>query len=103
MEGGAVYTVTEQKGRAVVTEGVKKLEGRATFQEAADRLGYTKQGVHRLVWQSPNNPFNPDTDIRTVGDRPLLLVRIAKVDQVAKTILPEARHGQARLARRRAN
>lgn len=73
----------------VSVDEVKRLEGWLTFEEAGDVLGYRKQGIHRLVFESPNNPFDPATDIRGVGARPLMLLREAAVLEVKDRLLPE--------------
>ncbi len=59
----------------MVVESVKRLEGWMTFTEAGDLLGYTKQGFHRLVFESPNSPFDVDTDVRGVGEKPIMVIR----------------------------
>ena len=52
-----------QDGSDPSTEEVKKmldvrqLEGWVTFPEAAEALGISKQGMHKLVFESPNAPF----------------------------------------------
>lgn len=85
----------------MVIEEVRRLEGWMTFQEAADALGYTKQGFHRLVFHSPFSPFNPDEDIRGVGDRPLMIIRTAAVEAARAKIQPAdaVTRGQSRLIR----
>lgn len=62
-------------------------------------LGYSKQGMHRLVFESPRSPFNPDTDVRGVGDRPLMLLREGAVDAVRQRLDPTATNGKTRIRR----
>ncbi len=82
-------------------EEVRRLEGWLTFEEAGEVLGYSKQGIHRLVFESPNSPFNPDTDVRGVGARPLMLLREAAVLEVKGRLKPaeETGWGKSRIAR----
>lgn len=63
-----------------MTAAIRRLEGWMTYPEAAERLGYRKQGFHQLV-NSSYSPFDPDTDLRCVGKGKVLLVRTAAVDE----------------------
>ena len=64
-----------RQGSVRLVESVTRLEGWMTFTEAGDLLGYTKQGFHRLVFYSPNNPFDVTADVRGIGEKPIMLVR----------------------------
>ncbi len=85
---------------AASIEEIKRLEGWYTFEEAGAVLGYTKQGIHRLVFESANCPFDPDTDIRGVGARPLMLLREEAVLAVKARLKPaeETGWGKSRIA-----
>lgn len=56
---------------------IPRLEGWLTFPEAGELLGVTKQMVHKLVFKS--KVFDLRTDLRTVGDRPIYIVKEEKV------------------------
>lgn len=59
---------------------VRRLEGWMTFSDAAQMLGMTNQGMHRLVFNSAVQRFDVDRDVRAVGDRPLMIVRTVAVE-----------------------
>lgn len=82
-------------------EEIKRLEGWFTFEEAGEVLGYSKQGIHRLVFESPNSPFEPDKDVRGVGGRPLMLLREDAVNRVKTRLKPasETGWGKSRIGR----
>ncbi len=75
-DDGKVNTMVQQ-----VTE-IRRLEGWLTLKEAAEVLGYSTQGLHRVIFLSPHSPFDLDKDVRGVGEKPLLVIREAKVHEV---------------------
>jgi len=85
----------------VSVTAVKRLEGWMTVGEAADQLGYSKQGLHRLIFESPNNPFDLERDVRGVGDKPLILLRDSAVFAVSARIRPHEEEllGRSKLIR----
>jgi len=62
-----------------MTETVKRLEGWLTFQEAANMLGLTKQGMHQAVFNAARRRFDINDDIRAVGDKPIWVIRESAV------------------------
>lgn len=64
---------------------VPKLEGWATFPEAAAELGVTKQAIHKMVFE--NGEFQ---SLRAVGSKPVYVISIEEV-QAKK----ESRHTAA--------
>ncbi len=74
-------------------EEVRRLEGWYTFEEAGEILGYSKQGIHRLVFESPRSPFNAEEDVRGVGARPLMLLRKEAVERVKGRLKPDGETG----------
>lgn len=76
---------------------VKRLEGWLSFEEAGAELGYSKQGMHRLVFESAHCPFNHDTDVRGVGGRPLMLLREEAVMAVKQRLDPDAANGYSKI------
>jgi hypothetical protein len=60
---------------------VKPLEGWMSIFEAMHVLGLRKQAIHKLLWELDYDIFRPD-DIRTVGDKPLYIIRTSAVYEV---------------------
>jgi hypothetical protein len=67
---------------AVVTE-VGKLPGWLTMPEAGEILGVTKQMVHSLVFNASPSPFDKESEVRHVGDKPVYLLSEDAVRRVA--------------------
>lgn len=65
---------------AVRMDKVRRLETHFTMSEAAEFLGYSRNGLHRLVFYSPNSPFDDD-DVRAIGpeEKPQYLLSKVKV------------------------
>src|SRR5213083_1970621 len=72
----------------VSVAAVKRLEDWMTLSEAGEVLGYSKQGLHRLIFESPNNPFDLENDVRGVGDKPLIVLRTAAVTAMRSRLRP---------------
>lgn len=62
---------------------VKRLEGWLSFPEAAEVLGVSKQMIHKMVFSS--GLFNLETEVRSVGDRPIYVVDEKKVRALKAT------------------
>ena len=76
---------------------VKRLEDWMTFEEAGIELGYSKQGIHRLIFESASNPFDVENDVRGVGERPLMLIRKTAVMAVKERLDPDAKSGRSKI------
>ena len=62
---------------------VRQLEGWVTFPEAAEALGISKQGMHKLVFESPNAPFTSSEVKRLgAGPKPVYLLLRGALDRV---------------------
>lgn len=62
---------------------VKQLPGWVTFPEAAEKLGMSKQGLHKLVFGSPNKPFTSEEVKRLgTGPKPVYLLKQDALDRV---------------------
>ncbi len=81
----------------MAVSAVKRLEGWVTLGEAADELGYSKQGLHRLIFESEANPFDIDNDVRGIGDRPMILIRTTAVEAMKERRRPGAQFGTSKL------
>ncbi len=74
------------------TSQIRKLEGWLTLTEAAERTGYTKQGIHRLVFDADPSPFDYETEVRGAGEKPLILLKEEAVERLAARRV-DAPHG----------
>jgi len=94
----AQKTQRNRKANPLVSiDSVKRLEGWLSFKEAGKELGYSKQGMHRLIFESPRSPFNVDADVRGVGERPLMLVREEAVMAIKARLDPNPTVGRTKI------
>lgn len=58
---------------------VPRLDGWMSFAEVAKALKMTKQGVHRLVFDSASHRIDVQREVRAVGEQPILLLATSAV------------------------
>lgn len=77
---------------------VKQLDGWVTLPEAADELGMSKQGVHKLVFDSPNRPFTSE-EVKKLGagPKPVFLLKRSALDRVRDARAASAEGKPARI------
>ena len=87
------------EGRAIE---LPRLPGWLTVMEAGEILGIrTKQGMHRLMWETCEFLFDEDPDkseIIALGDRPMWIIRETAVNRLRDLRLENARRSLPRAA-----
>ncbi len=87
-------TVVQKEDNGVVE--IQRLAGWMSLHEAGVFLGIeSKQGMHRIVWDACE--FDFDKDVRSVGERPIYVIRESAVKALKKR---REKAAAARAARR---